>query len=112
MVSLRCLVLPAAADVAIASLKILDSEGSGSASGILDASNWLLSITDLDGTVENPNNLTNARLLGVDVINMSFGTAAFTPYDATGRQMCAGMTRLLAAGIVPVAAAGGCSAAA
>lgn len=87
-------------------LKILNSEGKGFSSTINAACLWLLSVTDLDGTVENPDNVTNARLLGVDVINMSLGYPG-TPYASTGKTNCDILKRMQAAGIVSVAAAGG-----
>jgi hypothetical protein len=91
-------------DTAIVSLKILNWDGGGPASAIADASLWLLS-QSLDGTTANPDNATNAQMLGVNVINMSFGYKA-SPYNSGGVQMCRIMQQLLDAGIVPVAAAG------
>lgn len=91
-------------NTAIVSLKILNWDGGGPASAIADASLWLLS-QSLDGTTANPDNATNAQMLGVNVINMSFGYKA-SPYNSGGVQMCRIMQQLLDAGIVPVAAAG------
>lgn len=93
-----------AADTAIVSLKILDWDGSGPSSAIADASLWLLSSSP-DGVTPNPDNATNAQMLGVNVINMSFGYKQ-SPYGSPGLQMCKIMQQLLDAGIVPVAAAG------
>jgi hypothetical protein len=85
-------------------LKILNWDGDGPSSAIADASLWLLS-QSLDGVTVNPDNATNAQMLGVSVINMSFGYKA-SPYNSAGVQMCRLMQQLLDAGIVPVAAAG------
>lgn len=88
------------------SVKILDGDGEAPASAIVDGCLWLLQ-TSLDGVTPNDGNLTNAEVLGVDVINMSFGFPGNPWQGGVSQQVCE-VTRLLrdTLGVVSVAAAG------
>jgi hypothetical protein len=93
------------ADTPIVSVKILNEKGEGPSSNIILGCTWLLQ-DSLDGVTPNDDNMTNAAVLGVDVINMSFG-APGSPFSAgTLGQICNVMRLLRDAGVVSVAAAG------
>ena len=92
------------ADIPTASLKMLDWLGEGESSNIVLACAWLLQ-TSMDGVNPNPDNVTNAAMLGVEAINMSFGFNG-NPYGSTGLQVCKVMDQLRQEGIIMAAAAG------
>ncbi|HEX8709732.1 MAG TPA: S8 family peptidase, partial [Pyrinomonadaceae bacterium] len=73
----------------IINLRVLDSQGRGTASGLMAALDWLLS---------------NRALYNIRVVNMSLGTAAIDSYKID--PLCVAVRRLVDAGIVVVAAAG------
>jgi serine protease AprX len=73
----------------LANLRVLNSQGVGTVSGILKALDWVM---------------TNKTLFNIRVVNMSLGTPAFTSYK--NDPLCKAVRRLVDAGIVVVAAAG------
>jgi hypothetical protein len=83
---------------------MLDSEGNGEVSNIIDAATWLLQ-TSLDGITPNEDNRTNAEALGIDAINMSFGFNA--GYQSAPANAVCGVFRALRADGVAAAAAAG-----
>ncbi|MEN3333488.1 MAG: serine protease AprX [Blastocatellia bacterium] len=70
-------------------LRVLDSNGVGTVSGLLNALNWVLA---------------NRTRYNIRVVNMSLGTPAVTSY--MNDPICIAVRRLVDAGIVVVAAAG------
>ncbi|HEX6718166.1 MAG TPA: S8 family peptidase, partial [Pyrinomonadaceae bacterium] len=73
----------------LVNLRVLNSQGIGSVSGVLAALDWL---------VANKNNY------GVRVVNMSLGTAALSSYEDD--PICNAIRKLVDAGVIVVAAAG------
>ena len=73
----------------ILNLRVLDSEGRGSVSGLLAALDWVLQ---------------NRTLYNVRVVNLSLGTPAVDDYR--NDPLCAAVRRLADAGVVVVSAAG------
>lgn len=88
------------------SLKMLGSDGTGPVSNILDAAAWLLK-NSIDGANPNADNQTNAEVLGVDVINMSFGYSS-TSTSPQAVTVCEIFAALRADGVAAAAAAGRC----
>jgi serine protease AprX len=73
----------------LVNLRVLDSKGVGSVSGVLSALDWLLS---------------NRTLYNVRVVNISIGTPALNSYK--NDPICVAVRKLVDAGVVVVAAAG------
>ena len=78
-----------APNASIINLRVLDSEGRGTVSSVLQALDWLLS---------------NHRTYNIRVVNMSLGMPAIDSYRVD--PVCVAVRKLVDAGIVVVAAAG------
>src|SRR5947209_4965863 len=78
-----------ASNASIINLRVLDSQGTGSASNLLAAIDWILA---------------NYSSKNIRVVNMSLGMPAISSY--TDDPVCQGVRRLVDAGLVVVAAAG------
>lgn len=100
------LLLTPVAGTPIVGMKILDKEGSGELSDVIEAMNWLLE-TRPNGTSSptNPDGKTNAQVHQISVINMSLGTYRSSLTDGLGGAVCDLVARLEAAGIAVVCAA-------
>src|ERR1700759_235513 len=78
-----------APDANIVNLRVLNSLGNGTVSGLLNALNWIL---------------TNRATYNIKVVNMSLGSAAVESYR--NDPVCKAVRKLSDAGVVVVAAAG------
>jgi subtilisin family serine protease len=78
-----------APNASLINLRVLNSRGSGSASGVLAALDWVL---------------TNRAAYNIRIVNMSLGTAAVDSY--VNDPLCQAVRRLSNAGILTVVAAG------
>jgi subtilisin family serine protease len=88
----------------ILNLRVLDSNGTGRTSYLLNALNWILSPKDPNKPWDKTYNPYNKDLYNIRVVNMSLGTPAVTSYK--NDPLCQAVRRLVDAGIVVVAAAG------
>jgi serine protease AprX len=89
--------------VSIINLRVLNAQGSGSTSVLLNALNWILTPTDPTRAVSSSNPL-NKDKYGIRVVNMSLGAPAINSYR--NDPVCRAARALVDAGIVVVAAAG------
>jgi subtilisin family serine protease len=87
----------------IINLRVLDSQGRGRTSDLLNALNWILTPKDPNKPVSS-SNPTNATTYRIRVVNLSLGTAAVDSYRDD--PLCKAVRKLVDAGIVVVAAAG------
>jgi serine protease AprX len=87
----------------IINLRVLDSQGRGRVSDLLNALNWILSPVD-PNKVLSASNPTNATKYNIRVVNLSLGAPAVDSYRVD--PLCKAVRRLVDAGIVVVAAAG------
>jgi subtilisin family serine protease len=88
----------------LVALKVLDSNGDGSFSDVMMGLMWLLQ-TSVNGSVPNPDNITNAQLFQIHVVSMSLGFSSSSVTEGNGGLICNVLQKILDAGIVPVAAA-------
>ncbi|HYY41902.1 MAG TPA: S8 family serine peptidase, partial [Pyrinomonadaceae bacterium] len=84
-------------------LRVLNSQGVGSTTALLNALNWILSPADPTKPVSSANPL-NKDKYSIKVINMSLGAPAIDSYK--NDPLCRAARKLVDAGIVVVAAAG------
>jgi subtilisin family serine protease len=87
----------------IINLRVLDSKGTGRASDLLSALNWILSPVDPTKALSSANP-TNATKYKIRVANLSLGAPAVDSYN--NDPVCKAVRKLVDAGIVVVAAAG------
>jgi serine protease AprX len=87
----------------IISLRVLNSQGSGTTAALLAAMNWMLSPADPTKAVSSTNPL-NKDKYNIRVANLSLGAAAISSYK--NDPICRAARALVDAGIVVVAAAG------
>src|SRR6266404_5714435 len=87
----------------IISLRVLNSQGSGTIAGLLSAMNWILSPADPTKAVSSTNPL-NKNKYNIRIANMSLGAAAISSYK--NDPICRAGRALVDAGIVVVVAAG------
>src|SRR5207245_4937813 len=85
------------------SLRVLDKNGVGSSSVLLNALNWILAPADPTNAVSSSNPL-NKDKYGIRIVNMSLGAPAISSYK--NDPVCRAARALVDAGIVVVAAAG------
>jgi serine protease AprX len=84
----------------IINLRVLNSQGTGSVSTLIEALNWILEPVD----PRNPLGEKNNKKYNIRVVNLSLGTLAIDSYK--NDPLCRATRRLVDAGIVVVAAAG------
>src|SRR5215813_1097461 len=87
----------------IINLRVLNSQGSGSTTSLLNALNWFLAPADPTKPVSTGNPL-NKDKWGIRVVNMSLGAPAINSYK--NDPVCRAARALVDAGLVVVAAAG------
>ncbi|MDQ3817882.1 MAG: S8 family serine peptidase, partial [Acidobacteriota bacterium] len=87
----------------IISLRVLDSNGQGKTSDLLNAINWILNPVDPTKPLSSTNP-TNATKYNIRVVNMSLGAPAVDSYK--NDVACKAVRKLVDAGIVVVVAAG------
>ncbi|HEY0348276.1 MAG TPA: S8 family serine peptidase, partial [Pyrinomonadaceae bacterium] len=92
-----------APNASVINLRVLDKNGVGSTSVLLNALNWILSPADPTKAVSSSNPL-NKDKYNVRVVNMSLGAPAVSSYR--NDPVCRASRALVDAGIVVVAAAG------
>src|SRR5207245_205698 len=85
------------------SLRVLDKNGVGSSSVLLNALNWILAPADPTNAVSSSNPL-NKDKYGIRIVNMSLGAPAISSYK--NDPVCRAARALVDAGVVVVAAAG------
>jgi hypothetical protein len=93
--------------IPIVGLKVLNAAGSGDASSIIAALNWLLETSLNSSSTPNAGGVTNAQQLGISVVNLSLAFGV----NAANRELAGVMCDVLArleqeAGVVAVVAAG------
>jgi subtilisin family serine protease len=87
----------------IINLRVLNSQGTGKSSDLLNALNWILTPVDPNRPLSTSNK-TNAAYYNIRVVNMSLGAPAVDSYR--NDPLCKAVRKLVDAGIVVVAAAG------
>ncbi|HZI48084.1 MAG TPA: S8 family serine peptidase, partial [Pyrinomonadaceae bacterium] len=87
----------------IINLRVLNSKGTGSTSGLLNALNWILSPADPTKAVSSTNP-RNKDKYNIRIINLSLGAPAISSYK--NDPICRAARALVDAGVVVVAAAG------
>src|SRR5882762_7975635 len=92
-----------APNASIVNLRVLDKNGVGSVSALLNALNWIIAPADPTKPVSSSNPL-NKDKYNIRVVNMSLGAPAVSSYK--NDPICRASRALVDAGIVVVAAAG------